>query len=217
MKNNCLQMNKKQQGMSLLEVLIAALILGVALVSIAVMQMNALKISSNSNFRTAAADIATALAGRMRVNAPGVIGADIGSDKKLRDATDNGYLVNWKSTDGCGALPTQCATDSSSTAGGSAIEGGCTPAEVAAWDLYEASCAPDIGLNDLIPEAELQVTCNYVTTKQLFVDDCNIRISWSGSANIDKTGAKIGDGKETLIFNVLPGAQKIDKDPVIKL
>ncbi len=209
---------KKQKGMSLLEVLIAALILGIALVSIAVMQMNALKTSGNSSKRSIAADIAGALAGRMRANIPGVLGPDgdpndgaYESDPNNRTATDNAYLVAW--TGGCGTPPLACAK----TVAG--VGDDCTAAGMAMWDIYEATCAQTIGLNDLLPNAELSVACSYSIARNaaipLKADNCKITIRWSDSGLVDLGGDVIGDGKETLVFNVIPGTQKINKDPVI--
>jgi type IV pilus assembly protein PilV len=208
----------RQKGMSLLEVLIASLILGIALVSIAMMQMNALKTSSNSAYRSVAADIAGTVAGRMRVNIPGVGGDDSDPSKAAyqqypwdRSASDNNYLISW-SSGSCVTPPQACAV----TVAGSGDN--CTGQGMAMWDLYEATCSAAIGLDTLLPNAELAIDCTYSIARSghvpLLADNCQITIKWSDSGNIDLEGDVIGDGKETLILNVTPGTQRT-KDPSI--
>ncbi|MES9896020.1 MAG: type IV pilus modification protein PilV [Candidatus Thiodiazotropha endolucinida] len=70
----------KHQGMTLIEVLIAAIIVAIGLLGVASMQIATLQGSSNAGYRSRAIDIATALSDRMHANLIGV--------------TDNHYLQN---------------------------------------------------------------------------------------------------------------------------
>ena len=200
----------KQKGMSLIEVLIAALILGVALLSIAMMQINALKTSTNSSNRAMASDVASSLASRMRMNIPGVMGSD------LLTTSDNQYISSWASGS-CSATPIDC-TDP--TAGSEAL-GGCNAIELAAWDLYEATCAPDIGLNDLLPGSKMDVSCvlNVVGDKvaDIPIDNCLIKIQWLDSGKVEKDGTLIDSGLESLTLKVVPGVPKTNKDSTVKI
>ncbi len=175
MRIKMLILAKRQKGVSLLEALIAAVILGTGLVGMAAMQVNALKVSSNSLFRVHATDTARTLADRMRVNLPGVVGLN------EEDASDNAYISAWTSGGGCGAPPASCSANS------------CTSAEMAAWDLYEITCDVSTGLNTLLPSAELAVTC---AAAGGVVDNCQISVKWEGSDD---------NGQQDLILPVLPG------------
>ncbi|MCW4245707.1 MAG: type IV pilus modification protein PilV, partial [Candidatus Thiodiazotropha taylori] len=58
--------------MTLIEVLIAAVIIGVGLLGVASLQITALQGASNADYRSRATDLTAALADRMRANLFGV-------------------------------------------------------------------------------------------------------------------------------------------------
>ena len=61
------------KGTTLLEVLIAAVILGIGLLGIAALQMTSMQGSANAEYRGRASDLAWSLIDRMRANLPGVV------------------------------------------------------------------------------------------------------------------------------------------------
>lgn len=119
------------KGMSLLEVLIAAVILGVGLLGISALQMTALQGSSNAEYRGRASDHAWSLADRMRANIPGTLIA--------------GNFPYDQTTPACTASPpVACAM----IPGSALIPVQCTPAQIAAFDLWETRCSNGLKKNN---------------------------------------------------------------------
>ncbi len=169
MKKHYDQNLRLQRGMTLLEVLIAALILGLGLMSVAAMQINALKVTSNAAFRIYATDTARTLADRMRANIPAT-GAALG-------AGNSEYIVDWDDAV-CGAAANQCSTSKDDDA----VE--CDSTRVAAWDLWELTCSPSIGMKTNLPSPRLTVTCLTPAS----TDECTISIRWDESIKQTKAG-----------------------------
>ena len=67
---------KHQSGMSLIEVMVAVLVLAVGLLGLASLQARALVWSDSSHYRSIAADLASDLADRIRANRMPYIGVD---------------------------------------------------------------------------------------------------------------------------------------------
>lgn len=168
-----------QQGATLVEVLIAGLVVGVGLLGIAALQLNALRNSSDAQFRGIASDLAWSLADRMRAN--------------IRGFAEGGYSAG--SGVSCGGAPTSCAMHP----GGSAITeaDGCSLADMAAYDLYEVACS-DNGAATLLPGGTVAVQCVGVCAQGATV---NITVSWTTREDFDGSGAM----SDSLTMQVLPG------------
>lgn len=138
---------RNSKGATLLEVLIAAVILGIGLLGIAALQMTSLQGSANAEYRGRASDLSWSLMDRMRANLPGVV-----TGSYLSTAAAN-----------CDNQPTACAM----TPGGS-IVGVCTSAQVAAWDLWEVRCSN--GVQDALPGGTMLVTSTTSTTYQIEIN-----------------------------------------------
>ena len=109
------------RGFTLVEVLVALLVLAVGIVGAGAAQLSAQRLRQHAALSSEAAQLAAALAARMRANAA-VAG--------LPDAS-NPYLgFHYDATDGAPAAP---PTAPLPCFGGSA----CTPAQLAAFDLHE--------------------------------------------------------------------------------
>jgi type IV pilus assembly protein PilV len=105
-----------QKGFSLIEVLIAILVLALGVIGVAGMQLSALRTSQQSAFQTAALQLASEMADRMRTN---------DRQAKLADA-DNIFLnVDYSSAAGDPTVPDQLCYAN------------CTPEALAKFDIYE--------------------------------------------------------------------------------
>ncbi len=136
-----------QRGTTLVEVLIAAVIIGVGLLGIASLQVKALQASTNAESRAKATDIAWALADRMR------------SNPRPKDFVgDNGYVSVALAGNCPAAVATRCAMtpDEEDTTGITQ----CNHAQMAAFDLFEARCATNTGVKNVLAGGRLAVTCN---------------------------------------------------------
>lgn len=112
-------MMKTQKGVTLIEVLVTLLVTTVGLLGLAALQLNAMQATVDSSQRSQAVWLMQDLIERMRASPR---------------ATNSDYqaAVN------CAALPKMCADQR--TASGLQSGSDCTPAEIAQFDLWEASC-----------------------------------------------------------------------------
>jgi type IV pilus assembly protein PilV len=136
------------QGTTLLEVLIAAVILGIGLLGIAALQITSLQGSANAEYRGRASDQAWSLMDRMRANLPGIVSSN--------------YLSS--TTADCDNPPTACAM----TPGTTAAIGTCSSTQVAAWDLWEVRCSN--GVQDALPGGTMLVTSTTSSTYQIEIN-----------------------------------------------
>lgn len=139
MKSSCRWRYSK--GATLLEVMIAAVILGVGLLGIAALQMTSLQGSSNAEYRGRASDLAWSLAERMRANLPGIA------------SYASAIATN------CTAPVATCAMVPGAT-GTSAVTQ-CTPAQIAAYDLWETRCSN--GVKTALPGGTMAVGVDLTT------------------------------------------------------
>ena len=127
--------NQHNQGFTLLEVLVAFLIIGIGFMGMAGLQLNAMKQSLDSSQRTQALWIAQEMIERMRANS--------GRNSDGINATN--YTVVSTNDNLCSAIPApQCATHSTTT---STIAGSnsCTALQQATYDLWELRCQRNSG------------------------------------------------------------------------
>jgi type IV pilus assembly protein PilV len=173
--------------MTLVEVLIAAVIIGIGLLGVASLQITALQGASNADFRSRATDLTAALADRMRANLWGV------------DA--NNYIVDAASD--CGTPPNAiCAMtpDDISTSGVT----DCTPAEMATFDLWEVSCRN--GVRTALPGGEMSVTC--IDNDNSDADPCSpvstmlVTITWQVQSDTADPQTEI------VVTSIVPGAPR---------
>lgn len=128
-----------QQGFSLIEVLVAILIVTVGLVGLAGMQLVGLKGNQQSFSKNLAAHHTQALLERMRGNAAGVHG--------------DAYLTD-SSTLSCATPPTDDCTDTASS---------CNSAQMATYDIYQSFCggqgSSSGGIRRDLSNARIVITC----------------------------------------------------------
>ncbi len=177
----------RQQGTTLVEVLVAAVIIGVGLLGIASLQVRSLQASTNAEARARAIDLAAELADRIHSNAS----AD-------QDYVTDGTLSN------CDAYGTSAC---SSIPGGAGIEeSACSNADIAEEDKLEILCAPGSGIRSVLSDGTLEITCADVDPDD--GDDCSpgsqltITIGWSVRDDI------FGTGTDRVVMTVIPGNPK---------
>lgn len=132
-----LQSLHRQAGLSLLEVLIATVVLSAGLLGLAGLQIAGMKTTHNSYQMQQATWMVYDLLERMRSN--------------KQAAENDAYAVDSSSADYCGSTnaPQDC---------GSA---GCDGAEMAAYDVYQLMCGAGggSGINTVLMGGRLQVNC----------------------------------------------------------
>lgn len=135
----------KQSGFSFVEILVTLLISTVGILGIGLLQLQAVKTSSDSSLRSNATWLAQDIAERMRVNTKG--------------SRDNAY--SGKVT--CGDAPKICA---SHYASGRVAAQSCSAGEVAAYDMWDLACGLDSkqdqfrDSSDFMNGLTLELTCD---------------------------------------------------------
>ncbi len=154
--------NKKQQGFSMIEVLVSLIVIGVGMLGLTSLQIASLKSTNNAHSRNTAVMLAMEFSDRMRANPLGVSG---------------GFYDN----------NVNCTTNEDQCKGTAT----CTPQAIARADVQELMCgtrrddtstAREGGASNLLPGGTLDVSC---------VGDCaavlaehNIALTWS-TAKLD--------------------------------
>jgi type IV pilus assembly protein PilV len=170
--------------MTLVEVLIAAVIIGIGLLGIASLQVAALQGASNVDYRSRAIDLTASLADRMRANLGGV-DANFYSDANANAVAD------------CGAPPaTLCAMTPS--AGAEPAE--CSIQEMSTFDLWEVRCRN--GVQNSLPGGQLTIACTEGdgTDECLPLSPMVVTVSWQMQS--DEAVAET----QRVVTSIIPGA-----------
>lgn len=121
-------------GFTLLEVLVAVLLLSIGLLGLASLQAWGLRATGNATYRSQATVLANEMVERIRANQPG--------------AREGHYNAN---SQNCNAVERCYGTDS------------CTPAQLAAADYYAVMCGDGpgdgAGVDDMLPQGRLALSC----------------------------------------------------------
>lgn len=146
--SNLTQTKKTMAGMTLIEALIALLVLSIGLLGTAHLMATSIKFTNSSFARTQATLIAENLAERMRANSEGVL-----------NGTYNGFN-SAASYPSCNARPNPYCEVVNGVAAAA-----CTADQLAVFDLYQATCGSggsDTGSSarDVLPNGQIGVTCN---------------------------------------------------------
>ncbi len=175
-----------QRGTSLLEVLIAAFIVGIGLLGIAALQMKSIQNSTDAQYRAIATDIAWTMADRIRANL----------------TEDNSYSgVNAScavAVQNCAMIPTALnATNTDS----------CSAVQIAAYDLKSVLCTVN-GAPEL-PGGTLSIAA-CVDADADDADACSphstfeIQVGWTTRADFDGSG----DFQDSVTMVVIPGTEQ---------
>jgi type IV pilus assembly protein PilV len=172
--------------MTLVEVLIAAVVIAVGLLGVASLQINALQSTANAQNRSKATDVIAALADRVKANPFGI------------DAYNDAIP-----TDSCSVAPDaplatieRCAM---SPDGDVSVVGECTPAQMAAYDLWEINC----DLQSTIPGALLDITCPGVADCEQ-MSPMTVGISWDTQNRNPDEGVTETTLTQSVVMTILP-------------
>jgi type IV pilus assembly protein PilV len=177
--------------MTLIEVMIATVVIAIGLLGVAALQITALQGASNADYRSKAIDLASALSDRMHANLIAL--GEYNDDNTHDNAYTTGAAVD------CDAPPAAiCAMqpNMTDTTGVSA----CNPTQMATYDLWEISC--DHGVQAALPGGQLTVTC--LDNDGSDGDACSdlspmlITITWDLQNDENET--------DQVIMTVVPGA-----------
>ena len=177
-----IQLKERQnKGSSLLEVLIAAVILGIGLLGISALQLTSLQAAGNAEYRSRASDFACSLAERMRSNKPAA----------------SHYLtssVTADNSDYCQRLPPEICSMGLTNVDAADISI-CTAEQLARYDLWEIRCSS--GIKNSLPGGQLMVTSPASGVYQ-------IQISW-----LTRTRLGADEGmSDNLSLTVMPGKEQ---------
>ncbi len=165
---------RRVAGFSLVEVLVAVVLLSIGLLGLAKLQFWGVRHTGSAYFRTQATQIANEMAERLRAN-PGGVAADA-------------YALN---NDGC--RPAQCSTlpvDCRKEA--------CSPDQLAAYDVFSMACGEtgaddEAGADDLLPEGGMRVVCSDIGAGKR---RCRVEVCW------DEADAQ--DAESIVVLEVVP-------------
>ncbi|MEB4592381.1 type IV pilus modification protein PilV [Candidatus Thiothrix sp. Deng01] len=183
-----LQIPRKQAGLSLLEVLIATVVLSAGLLGLAGLQIASMKTTHNSYQMQQATWLVHDLLERMRSNKQELFRMTTGSGPVPASA----YLLAnpQTSSDYCGnGLAKNCSTDTD-----------CTGVQVATYDLHNIMCGDGLGsgVNNVLMGGQLQVTCP--------TGDCHggvqVNLQWNERNATKKGGDFDGDADGVEAFNI---------------
>ncbi|MES9832151.1 MAG: type IV pilus modification protein PilV [Candidatus Thiodiazotropha sp. LLP2] len=175
----------KNQGMTLIEVLVAAVIIGIGLLGVASLQITALQGASNADYRSRATDHTASLADRMRSNLQGV--------------DDNNYISDTDAD--CDAPPDPvCAMNPNDTTDTGLAE--CTPEEMAAFDLWEVRCRN--GVQSALPGGQLVVSC--IDNDDTDADPCSSLSTMVATVTWQVQSDSAIAETETVVTSIVPGA-----------
>jgi len=157
---------RTERGFSLVEVLVALIVLSVGLLGIARMQSLAMSSTTVASKRSLAAIEASSLAAAMHENR----GYWTSADPSGATITLNGLTYSYSGAGNlAGAAGSNCAVPGTP----------CTPAALAAYDLANWAAT----LQGLLPNNSAVLACGAVTPVT-----CTIQISWSeNTVNVNKT------------------------------
>ena len=183
-------------GFTLIEVLVSMMILSVALLGIARMQVGGVRGSQDAYYRSQATGFANDMAERMYGNLPGVRAGN--------------YAGIDSNSVGCGTAPAaQCGVEDGATTTTS-----CSPANMANYDSIILACGykksgggREGGVKDVLPNGRIQIVCVSTTGAPAACPAAGSRhriiVSWSDQATTDSSGL-LTLGSENVTMLVQP-------------
>jgi type IV pilus assembly protein PilV len=171
-RNTVIQLHcrKNSKGFTLLEVLVAMVLLAIGLLGVARLQMFGLQNTGNAYFRTQASGLLTEMVERVRANPQG--------------AVDNHYSVAMPSCNV--AVSKSCVSDS------------CSQSELALFDMYTVNCGlnganDESGVDELLPNGVLALACSDTDSTPAAAPCVQYRASVSWSETNDEDADGVGD------------------------
>jgi type IV pilus assembly protein PilV len=177
--------------MTLIEVMVATVVIAIGLLGVAALQVTALQDASNADYRSKAIDFASALSDRMHANL--LTFGEYNDDTTHDNAYTSAAAVN------CASPPTKICAMTPGMANDTGISS-CDPTELATFDLWKVTC--DGGVQTSLPGGQLTVRC--LDNDASDADVCSdlspilITVTWQLQSDDNAT--------DEVIMAVLPGA-----------
>jgi type IV pilus assembly protein PilV len=179
--------------MTLIEVMVATVIIAIGLLGVALLQVSALQGASNADYRSRAIDFASALSDRMHAN---LAAFD-------HDDTDNDNAYTSAAAVDCDVTPSQiCEMSPNSNDTTNVNE--CDPSDAAKFDLWKITCgnSKQGGVQNSLPGGRLALEClDKVSDDSDACSDLSpilITITWDLQSDDNAT--------DKVIMTVVPGA-----------
>lgn len=163
---------KRQAGLSLLEVLVSALVLSAGLLGLASLQIAGMKTTHNSHQMQQATWLVNDLLEQMRANRVAV--------------TSGNYNV---ATD-CSATAPDCSS------------GSCTPANLAAYDLFRIRCGNGVSVQSSLINGVLTVTCADPADPTSCNTGVTVNLQWDERNSSGKAADLDGNNDGLESFNI---------------
>jgi len=171
------------KGFTLIEVLIAVIILSIGLLGMAGIQIKGLRGTTSSTVRSQATILANDISERIHINSNGVF---------VENADQNGHYANVDtSAITCGEnVPNFC----SATPGNDTVTPCTNPGAMAQFDIYEFACGLEhnAGIKNLLPNGSATISCNDMANNCPPGSELTINVNWtelrpSNGEQMDKT------------------------------
>ncbi len=177
--------NQKIAGFTLIEILIAVVILSIGLLGMAGIQLKGLRGTTNSTLRSQATVFANDIAERAHANLAGVSIGTAGTNQQY-SSVDSLAL--------CGAKPVgykDCAVTPNI-----AVAEECNAQEMATFDIYTVACGTDDkgGINNLLPNGSMTISC--ATAGCPIGSPLTINVNWQETNNVSFKNPEDGDPTE---------------------
>lgn len=177
-------LNKKTGGFTLIEILIAVIILSIGLLGMAGIQLKGLRGTTNSTLRSQATMFANDIAERAHTNLNGVFIGTASTNQHYATVNTLGLCENKpEGYQDCAATPDN------------PIATTCTAQEMATFDIYTVACGTDdvSGVNNLLPNGFMTITCANNCT---IGSPLTININWQETNNVSFVKPNPGDPTE---------------------
>ncbi|MCI0506027.1 MAG: type IV pilus modification protein PilV [Gammaproteobacteria bacterium] len=169
-----MQINKQPAGFTLIEILIAVVILSIGLLGMAGIQLQGLRGTTSSTLRSDATILANDIAERVHANIDGV---SVGAAQNTHYSDINTSTIDCNSPPTlCSASPGTPAVAACALAGGASAGGSGSMAES---DIFEFACGLDGagGVNNVLPGGGATITCNSAGCP--FGSELTVNVNWS--------------------------------------
>ncbi|MCU7924049.1 MAG: type IV pilus modification protein PilV [Candidatus Thiodiazotropha sp. (ex Dulcina madagascariensis)] len=177
-----IQSQRNCRGMTLVEVLVSAVIIGIGLMGVAALQMTALQGSTNAQSRSRTADLVSSLADRMRANQSDV----------------NSYISAVPAGNCAATVPAAICAMQPNAADLTGVSQ-CTPGQMAAYDLWEIRCNAETDLSG----GQVAVSC--VDSDITDADPCSSMSSFRISISWQVQDTEAGFETQEVITTIVPG------------
>ena len=195
-----------EDGFTLLEVLIALVVLSVGFLGMGALQLSGLRGSQGAYLRGQGTVVANQLAERMHANSSGAVSEYYDLSKRTDAPIDSSGIdceVDLE-TLGESTFPEKLCSDEVNSDGDPITGVSCTNEEMAQFDFFQVYCAAK--KSDLLPELNVTVACNPVIGACALNSSAHaITVSWrKGKWDKGGTGPGCPTGQDCVVFELVP-------------